>query len=80
MIKWKSQEQMNSLKMRFAMIRAGLIGIMICLLILCCLSLSGCMQTREVYVELPKEPVICIDTIKTPEDMLTCLNEYAIKY
>lgn len=30
--------------------------------------------------QVPREPVLCIDEIKTPLDMAKCLAEYKAKY
>ena len=79
MTKWKSVGQTSSYVNRLRLIRAVLTGILICLLTLCCLSLSGCTASKQ-YVELEREPITCIDSIKTPEDMLLCLNEYSTKW
>lgn len=80
MTKWNSVGQTKYSRMKLRKIRLVLIGILTCLLTLCCLSLSGCTQTKEVYVELPNEPILCIQSMNTPEEILLCLNEYAIKY
>jgi hypothetical protein len=58
-------------------IKALLIGITILVIVL---LLSGCKQIEYVYVETPREPITCIDAIKTPLDMVKCLNEYKVKY
>ena len=42
--------------------------------------LSACATEKIVYVEAPKEPITCIDSIKTPMDMAKCLTEYKVKY
>lgn len=42
--------------------------------------LNGCKQIEYVYVEIPREPIYCIDNIKTPLDMANCLAEYKQKY
>ena len=42
--------------------------------------LSSCKRIEYVYLEMPKEPIICIDKIKTPLDMANCLSEYKLKY
>ena len=57
--------------------KSYLIGILIFLTLL---LLSSCKQTEYIYTETPKEPILCIDTIKTPLDMANCLNEYKLKY
>lgn len=44
------------------------------------LILSACATEKIVYVEAPKEPITCIDSIKTPMDMAKCLTEYKVKY
>lgn len=44
------------------------------------LLLSSCKNIEYVYVETPKEPITCIDRIKTPLDMANCLAEYKTKY
>lgn len=44
------------------------------------LVLSACASEKIVYVEAPKEPITCIDSIKTPMDMAKCLTEYKVKY
>lgn len=44
------------------------------------LILSSCASEKIVYVEAPKEPITCIDSIKTPMDMAKCLTEYKVKY
>lgn len=31
-------------------------------------------------MEMPRPEIDCIQYIETPEDMLYCLNEYAIRY
>lgn len=42
--------------------------------------LTACTRTEFVYVEVPREPINCIDSIKTPLDMAKCLAEYKAKY
>lgn len=42
--------------------------------------LSACVRTEYVYKTLEKEPINCIDSIKTPLDMAKCLGEYKLKY
>lgn len=42
--------------------------------------LTGCTSVEYVYVEIPREPITCIDRIKTPLDMAKCLAEYKEKY
>ncbi len=42
--------------------------------------LNACKRTEYIYTEPLKEPITCINTIKTPFDMATCLNEYKYKY
>ena len=42
------------------------------------LLLSGCKQIE--YVEVERQPITCIDEIKTPLDMAKCLNEYKTRY
>lgn len=54
-----------------------LIGILISLTLL---LLSSCKQTEYIYIDTPKEPILCINEIKTPLDMANCLNEYKLKY
>ena len=54
-----------------------LIGILIFLTLL---LLSSCKQIEYIYIDIPKEPILCINTIKTPLDMANCLNEYKLKY
>lgn len=49
------------------------------LIMVLCL-ITSCTKDRYVYVELPREPITCIDGIKTPLDMATCLAEYKEKY
>ena len=44
------------------------------------LWLSGCVRTEYVYKEVEREPITCIERIKTPLDMAKCLQEYKIKY
>ena len=44
------------------------------------LILSSCAGEKIVYVEAPKEPITCVDSIKTPMDMAKCLTEYKVKY
>lgn len=44
------------------------------------LLLVGCAHEKIVYVETPREPITCIDSIKTPLDMAKCLTEYKVKY
>ncbi len=44
------------------------------------LLLSGCKQIEYVYVEPERQPITCIDEIKTPLDMAKCLNEYKTRY
>lgn len=44
------------------------------------LGLASCKSVEYVYVETPREPITCIDTIKTPMDMAKCLAEYKVKY
>ncbi len=44
------------------------------------LGLASCTNVEYVYVETPREPITCIDTIKTPMDMAKCLAEYKVKY
>lgn len=44
------------------------------------LVLSACATEKIVYVEAPKEPITCVDSIKTPMDMAKCLTEYKVKY
>lgn len=65
---------------RLRLIRVVLIGILTLLLTLCCLSLSGCTNKEYVYQDMPKPEIDCIQYIETPEDMLYCLNEYAVRY
>ena len=42
--------------------------------------LNACKRTEYIYTEPLKEPINCINTIKTPLDMAMCLNEYKHKY
>lgn len=77
MIKWKPIEKSKNLKMRQKKIKVLLTGIIILAIVL---LLSGCKQVEYIYVETPKEPIYCIDNIKTPLDMAGCLQEYKIKY
>lgn len=79
MTKWKSVGQTSNYGNRLRLIRAVLTGIIILSLTLCCLSLSGCTTNKE-YVEIEREPITCINSMKTPEDILLCLNEYATRY
>ena len=51
------------------------IGILVILMLL-----NACKQIEYVYIEPPKPPITCIDNIKTPLDMATCLKEYKLKY
>jgi hypothetical protein len=44
------------------------------------LFLASCTQTEYVYKEVPREPITCIERIKTPLDMAKCLAEYKAKY
>ena len=44
------------------------------------LLLGSCKKIEYVYITPPKEPITCIQYIKTPLDMATCLNEYKLKY
>ena len=44
------------------------------------LILAACTTEKIVYVEAPKEPITCINSIKTPMDMAKCLTEYKVKY
>ena len=37
-------------------------------------------EHNDKYVELEREPITCIDSMKTPKDILNCLNEYATRY
>lgn len=41
--------------------------------------LSSCASKIE-YIEIEREPITCIDSIKTPLDMAKCLGEYQLKY
>lgn len=77
MTKWKPIEKSKNLEMKQKKIKALLIGIMIFLIVL---LLNGCKQIEYVYIETPREPIYCIDNIKTPLDMASCLQEYKIKY
>ena len=54
-----------------------LIGMLIFLILL---LLCSCKQTEYIYINTPKEPILCIEEIKTPLDMANCLNEYKLKY
>lgn len=50
------------------------------ILLLILMLLGSCKQIEYVYVEAPREPITCIDSIKIPLDMATCLQEYKVKY
>lgn len=50
------------------------------LIFLILMLLNACKKTEYIYKELPKEPITCINAIKTPLDMANCLNEYKLKY
>lgn len=65
--KWRRRQKIKRL----------LIGIIILLI---ALLLSSCKSVEYVYVEVPREPITCIDRIKTPLDMAKCLAEYQEKY
>lgn len=41
--------------------------------------LNGCKGSEAVYQEIPREPITCIERIKTPLDMAKCLNEYKLR-
>lgn len=43
------------------------------------LLLGSCADSEVVYVEVPREPITCIERIKTPLDMAKCLNEYKMR-
>lgn len=81
MTKWQPIGKTKNYEEQYEKIKiALLIGIKI-LVLLCLLSLlNGCMRKEIQYIELEREPITCIEKIKTPEDMLECLNEYSIKY
>lgn len=70
----------NHWKRRLQKINRVSIGSLILIIPLLLLSLGGCTKTEIQYVELPRKPITCIDTMKTPEDMLKCLNEYDANY
>ena len=42
--------------------------------------LNSCKKIEYIYKEPIKEPITCINNIKTPLDMAKCLNEYKVKY
>lgn len=50
------------------------------MLILSSLLMTSCKNVEYVYVEVPREPITCIDRIATPLDMAKCLAEYKEKY
>lgn len=76
MTNWKPISKSRNCKKKQRKIKL-LIGILILALVL---LLNGCKQIEYVYIETPREPITCIDTIKTPLDMATCLQEYKVKY
>jgi hypothetical protein len=50
------------------------------LLLIAVLLLCACTKTEIQYVEVEREPITCIDDIKTPLDMAKCLTIYKQKY
>lgn len=81
MIKWKPIGQTKNCEKLFYKIKILiLIGIKISVALILLSLLNGCTKTEIRYVELEREPINCIEKIKTPEDMLECLNEYSVKY
>lgn len=44
------------------------------------LILPACATEKIIYMEAPKEPITCVNSIKTPMDMAKCLTEYKVKY
>lgn len=50
------------------------------IIILAAVFLTACTQERIIYRDIPREPITCINRIKTPLDMAKCLAEYSAKY
>ena len=75
-IKLSCSSKMPSLKKRRKQMKDSLIGFIILSILP---LLSSCADTEVVYVELPLEPIDCIEHIKTPLDMAKCLNEYKLR-
>lgn len=71
---WQSVNETKSLKRKQLRTKL-LIGAFISAILL---LLSGCKQIE--YVEVERQPITCIDEIKTPLDMAKCLNEYKQRY
>lgn len=77
MQKWKPISESRNYKRKQIRIKTFLIGIILLLILM---LLGSCKQIEYVYVEVPREPVTCIDSIKIPLDMANCLAEYKVKY
>lgn len=73
---WKSVGKTKNSRKKSKMINLLLIGtfLLVILLLFC-----GCSPQIK-YVEVEREPITCIDEIKTPLDMAKCLNEYKTRY
>lgn len=81
MIKWKPIGQTKNCDKQLTEIKQiVLIGTQVLVALFLLSLLNSCTKTEIVYVEVPREPVTCIDSLDTPTDMLECLNEYSIKY
>ena len=79
-MRWKPVSGTPKTIGRLKKTKAVLTGITIYLITLYCLILSGCTRSEYIYQEIEREPITCIDSIKTPQDMLDCLTEYSVKY
>ena len=73
----KSHSNNKQKNLKKLQLKILLIGIEISVILM---LLSSCKKTEYIYTTLPKEPIICIDNIKTPLDMANCLQEYKLKY
>ena len=76
-IHWQSVSKQNDLKKKQKKRKLILIGLLILVAVM---LLSSCSQTKVVYVEAERQPITCIDSIKTPLDMAKCLAEYKQRY
>ena len=72
---WQSVRETRNLRKRRQRIKITLIGTLILAILL---LLSSCKQIE--YVEVERHPITCIDEIKTPLDLVKCLNEYKQRY
>lgn len=74
--RYKSVKEIENWNKQWSKIRL-LIGTLILAIVL---LLCGCKQIEYVYVEPERVPITCIDEIKTPLDLVKCLNEYKTRY